>query len=89
MCIRDSFRPLRDGFHDRHQMDTVLFQLVLVVHGIESVPVSYTHLFLPSTAYQNELDDLSIIESRMGGVPLRFDQLATKEDVDSVIVRCV
>ena len=41
--------------------------------------------FLPSTAYQNELDDLSIIESRMGGVPLRFDQLATKEDVDSVI----
>lgn len=42
--------------------------------------------FLPSTAYQNELDDLSIIESRMGGVPLRFDQLATKEDVDSVIV---
>lgn len=42
--------------------------------------------FLPSTAYQNELDDLSIIENRMGGVPLRFDQLATKEDVDSVIV---
>ena len=41
--------------------------------------------FLPSTAYQNELDDLSIIENRMGGVPLRFDQLATKEDVDSVI----
>ncbi len=41
--------------------------------------------FLPSTAYQNELDDLNIIESRMGGVPLRFDQLATKEDVDSVI----
>lgn len=41
--------------------------------------------FLPSTAYQNELDDLSIIETRMGGVPLRFDQLATKEDVDSVI----
>ncbi len=41
--------------------------------------------FLPSTAYQNELDDLSIIESRMGGVPLRFDQLATKEDVDSVV----
>ena len=41
--------------------------------------------FLPSTAYQNELDDLNIIESRMGGVPLRFDQLATKEDLDSVI----
>ena len=29
---------MRDGFHGRHQMDTVLFQLVLVVHGIESVP---------------------------------------------------
>ena len=41
MCIRDShnaFRPLRDGFHSRHQMDTVLFQLVLVVHGIEPIP---------------------------------------------------
>ena len=34
----NAFRPLRDGFHGRHQMDTVLFQLVLVVHGIESVP---------------------------------------------------
>ena len=34
----NAFRPLRDGFHSRHQMDTVLFQLVLVVHGIESVP---------------------------------------------------
>ena len=34
----NAFRPLRDGFHGRHQMDTVLFQLVLVVHGIEPVP---------------------------------------------------
>ena len=34
----NAFRPLRNGFHGRHQMDTVLFQLVLVVHGIESVP---------------------------------------------------
>ena len=34
----NAFRPLRDGFHGRHQMDTVLFQLVLVVHSIESVP---------------------------------------------------
>ena len=34
----NAFRPLRDGFHDRHQMDTVLFQLVLVVHGIEPIP---------------------------------------------------
>ena len=34
----NAFRPLRDGFHDRHQMDTVLFQLVLVVHGIVAVP---------------------------------------------------
>ena len=41
--------------------------------------------FLPATTYRNELDDLNIIESRMGGVPLRFDQLATREDVDSVI----
>ena len=41
--------------------------------------------FLPATTYRNELDDLTIIESRMGGKPLRFDQLATKEDLDSVI----
>ncbi len=41
--------------------------------------------FLPATTYRNELDDLNIIESRMGGVPLRFDQLATRGDVDSVI----
>ena len=34
----NSFRSLRDGFHGRHQMDTVLFQLVLVVHGIVAVP---------------------------------------------------
>lgn len=34
----NAFRPLRDGFHGRHQMDTVLFQLVLVVHGIEPIP---------------------------------------------------
>ena len=34
----NAFRPLRDGFHGRHQMDTVLFQLVLVVHGIVAVP---------------------------------------------------
>ena len=32
------FRPLRDGFHGRHQMDTVLFQLILVVHGIKPIP---------------------------------------------------
>ena len=41
--------------------------------------------FLPSTTYQNELDDLDIIESRIGGAPLRFEQLATKEDLDSVL----
>jgi len=34
----DAFRSLRNGFHSGHQMDTVLFQLVFVVHGIESVP---------------------------------------------------
>ena len=34
----NAFRPLRDGFHGRHQMDTVLLQLVLVVHGIVAVP---------------------------------------------------
>ena len=34
----NAFRPLRNGFHGRHQMDTVLFQLVLVVHGIEPIP---------------------------------------------------
>lgn len=34
----NAFRPLRDGFHGRHQMGTVLFQLVLVVHGIEPIP---------------------------------------------------
>ena len=34
----NAFRSLRNGFHGRHQMDTILFQLVLVVHGIESVP---------------------------------------------------
>ena len=34
----NAFRPLRNGFHGGHQMDAVLFQLVLVVHGIESVP---------------------------------------------------
>lgn len=41
--------------------------------------------FLPSTVYQNELDDLNILDSRIGGVPLHFEQLATKEDVDTVI----
>ena len=40
---------------------------------------------LTAARIRQQLDDLSIIESRMGGVPLRFDQLATKEDVDSVI----
>ena len=34
----NAFRPLRNGFHSGHQMDTVLFQLVLVVHGIEPIP---------------------------------------------------
>ena len=34
----NAFRPLRNGFHGRHQMDTVLLQLVLVVHGIEPIP---------------------------------------------------
>ena len=34
----NAFRPLRNGFHGGHQMDTVLFQLVLVVHGIEPIP---------------------------------------------------
>ena len=34
----NAFRSLRNGFHGRHQMDTVLFQLVLVVHGIEPIP---------------------------------------------------
>ena len=34
----DAFRSLRNGFHSGHQMDTVLFQLVLVVHGIEPIP---------------------------------------------------
>ena len=34
----NAFRPLRNGFHGRHQMDAVLFQLVLVVHGIEPIP---------------------------------------------------
>ena len=34
----NAFRPLRDGFHGRHQMDTVLFQLILVVHGIKPIP---------------------------------------------------
>ena len=34
----NAFRPLRNGFHGRHQMNTVLFQLVLVVHGIEPIP---------------------------------------------------
>ena len=33
----NAFWPLRNGFHGRHQMDTVLFQLVLVVHGIVAV----------------------------------------------------
>lgn len=45
--------------------------------------------FLPATTYQNELDDLNIIESRMGGVPIRFEQLATREDVDSVIAAAI
>ena len=34
----NAFRPLRNGFHGRHQMNTVLFQLVLVVHSIVAVP---------------------------------------------------
>ena len=34
----DAFRSLRNGFHSGHQMDTVLFQLVFVVHGIVAVP---------------------------------------------------
>ena len=34
----NAFRSLRDGFHGRHQMDTVLFQLILVVHGIKPIP---------------------------------------------------
>ena len=34
----NAFRPLRNGFHGRHQMNTVLFQLVLVVHGIKPIP---------------------------------------------------
>ena len=34
----NTFRPLRNGFHGRYQMDAVLFQLVLVVHGIVAVP---------------------------------------------------
>ena len=41
--------------------------------------------FLPSTTFQNELDDLNIIGNRAGGVPLQFEQLATREELDSVI----
>ncbi len=41
--------------------------------------------FLPATTFQNELDDLNIIGSRTGGVPLQFEQLATKEETDRVI----
>ena len=48
----NAFRPLRNGFHGRHQMDTVLFQLVLVVHGI--VAVSGKTVELPD---QNHIED--------------------------------
>ena len=48
----NAFRPLRDGFHGRHQMDTVLFQLVLVVHGI--VAISGKAVELPD---QNHIED--------------------------------
>ena len=48
----NAFRPLRDGFHSGHQMDTVLFQLVLVVHGIEPIPCKAVEL--PN---QNHIED--------------------------------
>ena len=48
----NAFRPLRNGFHGRHQMDTVLFQLVLVVHGI--VAISGKAVELPD---QNHIED--------------------------------
>ena len=34
----DTLWPLGDDLRSRHELDTVLFQLVLVVHGIEPIP---------------------------------------------------
>jgi hypothetical protein len=73
----NAFRPLRNGFHGRHQMNTVLFQLVLVVHGIKPIPGKAVKL--PD---QNHIEDfLSAVSNRPE------NSLSAREESQSVADR--
>lgn len=73
----DAFRSLRNGFHSGHQMDTVLFQLVFVVHGIVAVPGKAVEL--PD---QNHIEDfLSAVSNRPE------NSLSAREESQSVADR--
>ena len=71
----NAFRPLRNGFHGRHQMDTVLFQLVLVVHGIESVPGKAVQL--PDQNYVEDFPSAVLDHPLKVWAVIRFGRVGT------------